>query len=112
MLINIWIILKYQMPLYKEQREAYKKAIELYNNNLNKKGKKNENKNNDDIKESISSAYASIVSLYITTDLCDDPNAENICENSINEALKYCLDSIEALLQLSNLRIIRNKKER
>ncbi len=88
--------------------EAYKKAIELYNNNLKKKGKKNEN-NNDDIKESISSAYASIVSLYMTTDLCDDPNAENICENSITEALKYCPDSIDALLQLSNLRIIRKR---
>ena len=88
--------------------EAYKKAIELYNNNLKKKGKNNEN-NNDDIKESISSAYASIVSLYMTTDLCDDPNAENICENSITEALKYCPDSIDALLELSNLRIISNR---
>ena len=45
----------------------------------------------------------------MTTDLCDDPNAENICENSINEALKYCPESIEALLQLSNLRIIRKR---
>ena len=88
--------------------EAYKKAIEIYTNNLKNKGKKDENKNND-IKESIASAYASIVSLYMTTDLCDDPNAENICENSANEALKYCPDSIEALLQLSNLRIIRKR---
>ena len=88
--------------------EAYKKAIEIYMSNLKKKGKKNENKNND-IKESIASAYASIVSLYMTTDLCDDPNAESICENSINEALKYCPESIEALLQLSNLRIIRKR---
>ena len=45
----------------------------------------------------------------MTTDLCDDPNAENICENSINEALKYCPDSIEALLQLLDLRIIRKR---
>jgi len=45
----------------------------------------------------------------MTTDLCDDPNAENICENSITEALKYCPDSIDALLQLSNLRIIRKR---
>ena len=88
--------------------EAYKKAIEIYINNLKKNGKKNESKNND-IKESISSAYASIVSLYMTTDLCDDSNAESICENSINEALKYCPESIEALLQLSNLRIIRKR---
>ena len=45
----------------------------------------------------------------MTTDLCDDPNAENICENSIKEALKYCPESIEVLLQLSNLRIIRKR---
>ena len=87
--------------------ESYKKAIELYINNL-KKENKIKNKIND-IKESISSAYSSIVSLYMTTDLCDDPNAENICENSIKEALNYCPDSIEALLQLSNLRIIRKR---
>ena len=91
--------------------EAYKKAIELYMNKLkNNKDKKNEKENsNNDINESISSAYASIVSLYMTTDLCDDPNAENICENSIKEALNYCPDSIDALLQLSNLRIIRKR---
>ena len=89
--------------------EAYKKAIELYINNIkNNKDKKKENKNID-FKESIASAYASIVSLYMTTDLCDDPNAENICENSIKEALKYCPESIEVLLQLSNLRIIRKR---
>lgn len=91
--------------------ESYKKAIELYINNLkkNKGNKKEINNKNNDIKESISSAYASIVSLYMTTDLCDDPNAENICEKSINEALKYYPESIEALLQLSNLRIIRKR---
>ena len=91
--------------------ESYKKAIELYINNLkkNKGNKKEINNKNNDLKESISSAYASIVSLYMTTDLCDDPNAENICEKSINEALKYYPESIEALLQLSNLRIIRKR---
>ena len=94
--------------------EAYKKAIELYINNLkNIKGNKKEKENKiNDIKESISSAYSSIVSLYMTTDLCDDPNAEKICENSIicvKEALQYCPDSIEALLQFSNLRIIRKR---
>jgi predicted Zn-dependent protease len=91
--------------------EAYKKAIELYINNLkNIKGNKKEKENKiNDIKESISSAYSSIVSLYMTTDLCDDPNAEKIFENSIKEALQYCPDSIEALLQFSNLRIIRKR---
>ena len=45
----------------------------------------------------------------MTTDLCDDPNSENICENSIKEGMKFCPESIEVLLQLSNLRIIRKR---
>ncbi len=45
----------------------------------------------------------------MTTDLCDDENAENICENSIKEALSYYPESIDALLQLSNLRILRKR---
>ena len=91
--------------------EAYQKAIDLYIKNLNIiKGNKKEKENKiTDIKESISSAYSSIASLYMTTDLCDDPNAENICENSIKEALQYCPESVEALLQYSNLRILRKR---
>ena len=80
--------------------ESYKKAIELYKKN---------NINSNEIKEKIASAFSSIASLYMTTDLCDDPNAENICENSISEALNIFPESIEALLQLSNLRILRKK---
>ena len=86
--------------------ESYKKAIELYINNL--KTEKNKKKILE-IKESIASSFSSIASLYMTTDLCDDPNAENICENSIKEALNYFPESIDALLQLSNLRILRKK---
>ena len=86
--------------------ESYKKAIELFINNL--KTEKNKKKILE-IKESIASAFSSIASLYMTTDLCDDPNAENICENSIKEALNYFPESIDALLQLSNLRILRKK---
>ena len=86
--------------------ESYKKAIELYINNLKKE--KNSQKILE-IKEEIASAYSSIASLYMTTNLCDDPNAENICEKSIEEALKYFPESVDALLQLSNLRILRKK---
>ena len=87
--------------------EAYQKAIILYNNNLSKK---NIEKNKiEEIKESIASSYSSIASLYMTTDLCDDPNAENICEFNISQGLKVFPESIEALLQLSNLRILRKR---
>ena len=87
--------------------EAYQKAIQLYNNDLNQAN--NDNNKIKDIKESIASALSSIASLYMTTDLCDDPNAEQICENSISQALKICPESIEALLQFSNLRILRKR---
>ena len=87
--------------------EAYQKAIQLYNNNLDL-NKSDINKSKE-IKESISSALSSIASLYMTTDLCDDPNAEKICEDSISKALNICPDSIEALLQFSNLRILRKR---
>ena len=45
----------------------------------------------------------------MTTDLCDDPNAEKICEDNISQALNICPESIEALLQFSNLRILRKR---
>ena len=80
--------------------ESYQKAIELYNKN---------NNNSKETKESIASALSSIASLYMTTDLCDDPNAEKICEDNISQALNICPDSIEALLQFSNLRILRKR---
>ena len=81
--------------------ESYQKAIELYN--------KNNNNNSKETKESIASALSSIASLYMTTDLCDDPNAEKICEDNISQALNIYPDSIEALLQFSNLRILRKR---
>ena len=87
--------------------EAYQKAIQLYNNNLDLN--KNDINKSKEIKESISSALSSIASLYMTTDLCDDPNAEKICEDSISKALNICPDSSEALLQFSNLRILRKR---
>ena len=87
--------------------EAYQKAIQLYTNNLNEY--KNDINKLKETKESIASAHSSIASLYMTTDLCDDPNAEKICEENISKGLNICPDSIEALLQFSNLRILRKR---
>ena len=87
--------------------ETYQKAIILYNNDLSQKNF--EKNTSEEIKELIASAYSSIASLYMTTDLCDDPNAENICESNIAQALNIFPESIEALLQLSNLRILRKR---
>ena len=87
--------------------EAYQKAIQLYTNNLNEY--KNDINKLKETKESIASAHSSIASLYMTTDLCDEPNAEKICEENISKGLNICPDSIEALLQFSNLRILRKR---
>ena len=87
--------------------ESYQKAMQLYNNDLIQN--QNDINKSKEIKESIASALSSIASLYMTTDLCDDPNAENICENNISKALNICPESIEALLQFSNLRILRKR---
>ena len=87
--------------------ESYQKAIQLYNNDLIQN--QNDINKSKEIKESIASALSSIASLYMTTDLCDDPNAEKICEENISKGLNICPDSIEALLQFSNLRILRKR---
>ena len=88
-----------------ESVKCYNYAISLFKQQLN------ENPNNNDLKESIASGLASIASLYMTTDLCDKPNAEEICENSIREGLNISNNNIDILLQLSNLRILRKRDE-
>ena len=95
-----------------ERREAYNKAIFLYKKLIEEKSAI-KMKNNEiltqisDYKDSISSALSSIVSLITTTDLCEEKDAEETCENCIKEALSLTPNSIEALLQFSNLRILR-----
>ena len=88
-----------------ESVKYYNQAISLYKQQLN------ENPNNNDLKESIASGLASIASLYMTTDLCDKNNAEEICENSIREGLNINNNNIDILLQLSNLRILRKRDD-
>jgi tetratricopeptide (TPR) repeat protein len=41
----------------------------------------------------------------------NEPDAESTCEQSLNEALNHYPESIDALLQLSNLRILRAKDD-
>lgn len=58
----------------------------------------------------IASAYASLADLYMT-DLCDEPNAEEKCEESLKAALEKDSENIDALQSLGNLRMIRNKDD-
>ena len=82
----------------------YNKAITLLKEQL-----KNKVEDNNEIKESIASGLASIASLYMTTNLCEKNNAEEICENCIKEGLIISHNNIDILLQLSNLRILRKR---
>lgn len=56
----------------------------------------------------IATAYASLADLYMT-DLCDEPNAEAKCEESLQKALEKEPDNMDALQSLGNLRMVRNK---
>ena len=86
-----------------ESVKYYNYAISLFKQQLN------ENPNNNDLKESIASGLASIASLYMTTNLCEKNNDEEICENCIKEGLIISHNNIDILLQLSNLRILRKR---
>jgi tetratricopeptide (TPR) repeat protein len=86
----------------KKSLENYKKGIEIM--------EKLENKDKN-ILDLISSGYASIANLYMTTNLCDEIDAENICENSLKKGLEINENNIDCLIQLSNLRILRKKDD-
>jgi hypothetical protein len=44
----------------------------------------------------IATAHSSIAEIYLT-DLCDEMNAEQLCENSLSQALKTDEHNIDAL---------------
>ena len=63
-----------------------------------------------EVNAKLSSAYSSIAEIYMT-DLCDEPHAQHICEESLGKALKYDQYNFDALLRISNFLIILNKDE-
>jgi tetratricopeptide (TPR) repeat protein len=93
-----------QLSDYKSALKYYLKGIELFQKELNAI---NDNEKRNKINDSISSAYASLAELYMNTPLCDDKNAEKKCEDYLNKGIQYNPNSLDVLLQLSNLRIIR-----
>lgn len=88
--------------------ECYNKAIELYNKQLNDNSS-NTNINQQQDKQSIinqlCTIYVSITELYMT-DLCDDINAESICNTSLDNAYKLDNTNVDVLYALANLRYI------
>ena len=55
------------------------------------------------------SAFASIAELYMQDPLCDEPDAEQECENCLATAIQTDPESLCALLSLANLRMLRNR---
>lgn len=93
-----------------EAVEYFKKGIEVL---IKDKSNQEENKTEDQINipNKIASAFSSIAELYMTPPLCDQSNAEQICEESLIKALSYEELNIDALQCLANLRILRARDQ-
>jgi len=102
----------------KKKKECFEKGIEIYRKKLeeakNNKQTVNplidfEENSETNLKQAISSALSSVAELYMTTYLCDEKNAEEICEQLLKEAFFIDKDNPDVLVQYSNLRILRKK---
>jgi tetratricopeptide (TPR) repeat protein len=91
---------------YRTTLKYFQKGLELFQKELKTTNDADKHKQ---LNSSIASAYAAIAEHYMKTDLCDEPNAENICENCLTEAIKHDKDSTDALIQFSNLHILRTR---
>lgn len=83
----------------KKKLDMFEKAISIYQ----------KSEQNEEMLMVLSSALASVSELYMSTYLCDEKNAEEKCENYLEEAYKICPNNPDVLIQYSNLRILRNR---
>jgi len=90
-----------QLCEHKTAIELYLKGIQVYQNKLSVKP------DDQGIKSSIASGYAAAAELYMTSDLCNAPNAEELVENYLTNAISYDDSNCDALIQFSNVRILR-----
>jgi hypothetical protein len=93
-----------------EAVEYIKKGIQVMEKDKNKL---EENKSEDliNIPNKVASALSSIAELYMTAPLCDQPNAEQMCEEALMKALSIDKMNIDVLQCLANLRILRAKDQ-
>ena len=64
----------------------------------------------DENQKLVCDAYCSLAELYVT-DLCDDENAEKMCEDYLLKAMSHDVGSPEPMQGYANLRIIQNRGE-
>jgi len=91
----------------KESINAYKQALEILTKDLANSNDKSEIKA---ISQQIAKAHAAIAEVYMT-DCCYEENAETYCENHLAEAIKQDENSVDALQNYANLRILRARDE-
>lgn len=111
-----------------KKRDCFLKGVEIYKQQLNVTNinskiitelevhDKNFNLNKEwdlnsvnQLKYTLSSALGSIAELYMTTYLCDEKNAEEICETQLKEAYNIFNENPDVLIQYANLRILRKR---
>jgi tetratricopeptide (TPR) repeat protein len=88
------------LQMYKKGIQVLRADIEVYQ----------AGKREDDVTVAvrhIGSACASMADLYMT-DLCDEPDAEQRCQQALKEAFEVDKDNIEAHQSMANLRLVRN----
>lgn len=86
----------------------YNKGIAIYRIQLNGNSISN-SEERENIRFAFSSALATLAELYMTSELCDSPGAEENCEKALAEAIQVCEENPDVLIQYSNLRILRAK---
>lgn len=87
---------------------------DLANSTVSSNNKEQDKSDNKTITQQIAKAHAAISEVYMT-DCCYDENAETFCENHLAEvlnnskqqAMKYDENSVDALQNYANLRILR-----
>eukprot|EP01088_Endostelium_zonatum_P016828 TRINITY_DN4705_c0_g1_i1.p1 TRINITY_DN4705_c0_g1~~TRINITY_DN4705_c0_g1_i1.p1 ORF type:complete len:351 (+),score=128.40 TRINITY_DN4705_c0_g1_i1:60-1055(+) len=105
-----------QLTIGKESVEYYKKGIEVMKGELDKKmrvkGAKTEEEEEDieELKSSVASAYCAIVEVYMT-DEAEEDEAEKICQQALEEAMKYDDQSAEVYQSLASFKISQSRND-
>ncbi|CAG9329884.1 unnamed protein product [Blepharisma stoltei] len=85
-----------QLNSGKQSLTLYRAGIEILKQNLSEENSRIQ----------LATAYSAIAELHMS-DLCDEENAEEICESSIQAAIEYDPNCIDAYQMLANLRLVR-----
>ena len=101
-----WLTLA-QLQEGMESLSSFKKGIALMVCKLEDRNALNENETKK-LRSQMSQAYAGIADLYMT-DLCFEENAEMLCEECIQSAIKYDPMGLDAHQSMANLRLSQKK---